>query len=905
MAQYNIRKTDSESGMTNNQFVDYREVIVPKSGGTFNGAITAPSFSGDGSNLTNLPSTSFSGYGNTIIVALTGGDYTSVKDGLDAAESIATSGNPIEVDVMAGVYNESPMSVGSYVTLSLNSSVIIYANDDTNPLLTMDGDSTLNGGSLFGPTASTTVLTTSSSTTSFVQNTRIYSGLNAFKSKNSSNMLIEESKVYPDVNNALVSEFGGDIKAANILSYANTSHFYASSGTILIQNCGALGGVNGLYATNGGQIESKVINISGATYAVRTGVGVNEIKCNLMNSKKNGIDIYQESGGSKIGLYGVEIDESKFDVDNWADVRIDFTDGKVGDKGLYIFGELHVGYPEKGSKSSFGEGNSISEGELIYLSDGLGAFTSVTEEAISSFGSTFSFSGNSADNAIYVSSDYFKIGTNFQFGGLNIIIDSATDIGLGEIVWEFWNGTAWAPLNTSFIGGNSPYVQTRENDFTDLSIGKNIQVRFNDRIYNDWEVNDPISSGTNRYWVRIRIDSTITTSPVFQKIRLHTNSTLINDDGWVEYFGKARPIGTLPWNSSGLIAANNSPADQDIYISDTLGVGRVENNFIDGKTDRTGFVSVLPQDLDTSSVVEFDWVWYSEGSSGGDVRWVVRWGYTNVGDNVYGTTAAAPTTGPNQQEIVLLDSAPLSPNVIKTSSVKLDISDMVSRVIDGFGDLIWCTLERTGGNAADTHTDDVVLVEILPFYTKWCNGGRKINTRFIELFSEDFEGASLSAFTLANDSTNVWEVGTATSASGSYSAYISADGGTNDSYNITTTNISHMYVDVAIPSSVTTANLTFAWQCQAEDGPGSFDYDFGKVYMAPTSETPVAGSQPNVIYQVGQDKYVNQTGFVNETIQIPPTYIGSTVRIIFTWDNDSSIGAAPPFCIDNVVVKYL
>jgi len=75
--------------------------------------------------------------------------------------------------------------------------------------------------------------------------------------------------------------------------------------------------------------------------------------------------------------------------------------------------------------------------------------------------------------------------------------------------------------------------------------------------------------------------------------------------------------------------------------------------------------------------------------------------------------------------------------------------------------------------------------------------------------------------------------------------------------------------------------------------------------MAPTSATPVQGAHPDISYQVGLTKYVGQSAWTNETINIPNTFIGSTVRIIFTWDNDSFVGATPAFSIDNVIVRHL
>lgn len=59
MAEYKIKKDEVTAGMDESSFVDYSEAVVPKSGGTFTGAVTVTTLSattvyGDGSNLTGI-----------------------------------------------------------------------------------------------------------------------------------------------------------------------------------------------------------------------------------------------------------------------------------------------------------------------------------------------------------------------------------------------------------------------------------------------------------------------------------------------------------------------------------------------------------------------------------------------------------------------------------------------------------------------------------------------------------------------------------------------------------------------------------------------------------------------------------------------------------------------------------
>ena len=119
--------------------------------------------------------------------------------------------------------------------------------------------------------------------------------------------------------------------------------------------------------------------------------------------------------------------------------------------------------------------------------------------------------------------------------------------------------------------------------------------------------------------------------------------------------------------------------------------------------------------------------------------------------------------------------------------------------------------------------------------------GKLYNTNIVVvvnsvIFTENFEGTS--SFTLVNGSqTNQWRVGTATSYSGSRSAYISNNSGTSNAYTITSTSTVHMYRDVAFPTSSVPYTLSFYWKCQGESS-----YDYLRIFLVNTTVTPTAGS---------------------------------------------------------------
>ena len=148
---------------------------------------------------------------------------------------------------------------------------------------------------------------------------------------------------------------------------------------------------------------------------------------------------------------------------------------------------------------------------------------------------------------------------------------------------------------------------------------------------------------------------------------------------------------------------------------------------------------------------------------------------------------------------------------------------------------------------------------------------------------------------------NNWEVGTATSESGTQSAYISVDGGTSNEYENSTAAVTHLYKDVAIPSGTVEAILEFDWKCQGESS-----YDFLRVFVAPDSVTPVGGTEVSSAYNIdGPSGRYNQSGSWNsESVDITSLAPGNTtVRVIFQWKNDSFGGTNPPAAVDGISLR--
>ena len=227
------------------------------------------------------------------------------------------------------------------------------------------------------------------------------------------------------------------------------------------------------------------------------------------------------------------------------------------------------------------------------------------------------------------------------------------------------------------------------------------------------------------------------------------------------------------------------------------------------------------------------------------------------------------------------------------------------------GGIRWTARESGGGPVARTYIPVNTSVEVF-----------KIDNPIIFL-KEDWESQGLehNSWTLANDTTNVWTIGDAenNTTGGSYSIYISNTDGDSASYNETVANISHVWLEVTIPSSAVDVILSFDWKSWAENGAGATNWDYGTVNI--TDTTPVPGSETHTTLATldsnndptgnGRIGAITNAGKFNlgyggadnlwrtEGINLS-NYIGQTKKLVFSWVNDDSVGNNPPFVLDNI-----
>lgn len=145
---------------------------------------------------------------------------------------------------------------------------------------------------------------------------------------------------------------------------------------------------------------------------------------------------------------------------------------------------------------------------------------------------------------------------------------------------------------------------------------------------------------------------------------------------------------------------------------------------------------------------------------------------------------------------------------------------------------------------------------------------------------------------------NKWAFGAATGNTGN-SIYISNDNGVTNAYTISSLSVVQAYRDIAIPVGATSASLTFDWKAQGESC-----CDYLRVWLVPATFTPVAGTQIAAAtgrQQLGGNMNVQATWqtYSNLNLNLAP-FAGTTMRLVFEWRNDGSVGTAPSAAIDNI-----
>ncbi len=678
------------------------------------------------------------------------GDYDNIAGALTDANTRAGNGLRCVVMVEPGIYIEAnPMTVSTGVTIRGRGSWVQTTVVPTNPnthVMEIHCRGMIEGLAFYGAAGPSGVAIkydgaggTATNSLALIREcgvqyctTGIYAANGHTTNKNSLTVQTVGMKSNPSqgITTGVKAEGDTEVFLINLRTFSNDTtpiatavHVTGIDAHCLVTDAILDRGTNGVCVDSNAVVEVRsthIRNTSGAAIEISgTGASVEITTCKL-ESLLYDVDL-QATSITNLSLVGSYIGINKINNPNNLYMSGVMYDDNVEDRGLHVLGELKVGTVSHPAECSIGGGDSYIQSMCILTNDDLaiGAWIDNTEGAKSSSGSTFNlFPDLLVDSCAYIGSDW-------PFYGFKVITDNAA-MTAGEydhLTLEHYNGTTWVATNCMWTDADAPYSSHGDHHFPETNTTH--QVRFDGAMI--WGGTLSLN-GNDKYWVRFRITEAITTNPVIEKIAIHACRTEINADGFIEYFGNGRPVKAFPFNIGSMygmpLGVLTTASDADLYISDNVGFGGKVNAFPTGVSRGIAYSGFVPHDMDTSSGMRMKLAFMAPDATAGNVRWHVRWGYSDGGDRkVYTTQLDAPTSAPVEYEAAA--AVPVSGVAYKVSYLEmtLDVSDLISNPHTADEPAIgWMTVSRDGAHVDDTYSGTVYIVNFQATYVSWANG---------------------------------------------------------------------------------------------------------------------------------------------------------------------------------------
>ena len=171
-------------------------------------------------------------------------------------------------------------------------------------------------------------------------------------------------------------------------------------------------------------------------------------------------------------------------------------------------------------------------------------------------------------------------------------------------------------------------------------------------------------------------------------------------------------------------------------------------------------------------------------------------------------------------------------------------------------------------------------------------------------WSDDFEGSTCGWELKNNETGNAWAWGVATNHSGTHAIYITNDGGTSNTYNVSSQSM--VYATKLLSFNTGKYEFTYNWNCNGEK-----NYDYLRVALVPASVSLAAST--SILSGFGSTNLPADwialddgsqlsavTGWQNKTVSVEVE--AGNYYLVLAWRNDNSVGNQPPAAIDNVSI---
>ncbi len=400
------------------------------------------------------------------------------------------------------------------------------------------------------------------------------------------------------------------------------------------------------------------------------------------------------------------------------------------DNGIYVWNGTGVAMTRA---VDFNTGDTFPKNVSITVSTGDTNYSSIwltVQNSITIGTTAFSLNPNTspAFPLTPANNDAFYVGSNFliQFPGIKITMTNEIVLSSGvitdAIAWEYFNGVSWVELPLMSTASNSPYQAYANNTFSVdnpiVGVDLSYQYRFGN-ITSSWAtttVNSVLA-----YWVRARVidASIISTVPIIQQIKLHTNRTEINKDGFMEYFGEGRTrkkisIDTRSMTLTGVGNPNNQNLIAAIDGADEVRLNIRDNVFTSGADLGLGHLFVLPTNIDTSFTMRMTVYFIQTAAGAGDVAFKVN--YVLTDDNSIIDPSGTPNTQLKTTDIVLTTVTGTAGQQ-QRGVLELDVSNYIAGQ-----NVFWFNFFRFGSDVGDTYASNINVIVFEIDYVIWNNG---------------------------------------------------------------------------------------------------------------------------------------------------------------------------------------
>jgi len=281
-----------------------------------------------------------------------------------------------------------------------------------------------------------------------------------------------------------------------------------------------------------------------------------------------------------------------------------------------------AGFPELGSGISVGEGSPYTDGMVVLTTDEFAApgsdganLTDVSVLAKSISGSTFSFQGLAAGHAIMWCTDREDAaGVALKHWGVEL--DQVTAAAGGSFIWEIQSAAStWVEIDIMAVSQAEQY-RYANNVFLRASSAETLRPGIDDET--TWP--ETTINGVTGRWMRVRIATTVTTAPTFERMKLIPSHTSTNQQGQIATRGLAQWRSELfgVGNIWGEITGGGSKDAQVTVGSGATPAGwiqKIKKGLLDGAGDAVSFQFQLPDGLCTAFPLQFTLIYSLDGVS--------------------------------------------------------------------------------------------------------------------------------------------------------------------------------------------------------------------------------------------------------------------------------------------------